>query len=90
MVIPSKTRSFGAVVYPLPTELIPMDLIDARFSIVIIWGNPTLGLNVGSDGKSNPISLIWTLLIFPIESLSTLIRAPFPVSDVIVAIPGTE
>ena len=89
MVIPSKTRSFGAVVYPLPTELIPMDLIDARFSIVIIWGNPTLGLNVESDGKSNPISLIWTLLILPMDSPSTLIRAPFPVSDVIVVIPGT-
>ena len=90
MVIPSKTSNLGAVVYPLPTELIPIDLIDARFSIVIICGNPTVGLNVGSDGKSNPISLIWTLLIWPIDSLSTLTRAPFPVSDKMVVIPGTE
>ena len=77
------------MVYPLPTELIPIDLIDAKFSIVIIWGNPTLGLKVVSDGKLYPISLRWTLLILPIESALTSIRAPFPVSETIVVIPGT-
>ena len=90
MVIPSKTSNLGEVAYPLPTEAIPIDLIDARFSIFIIWGNPTVGLKVVSDGKLYPTSLILVFLICPIVFALTLIRAPFPVSERIVVIPGTE
>ena len=53
-----------------------------------------LGFSVGSDGKSNPMLRILVVLIFPIDSLSTDMIAPDPVSVVptptIVEIPGTE
>ena len=35
--------------------MIPIDLIVEKSAISIIWGNPTLGCNVLSDGKLNPI-----------------------------------
>ena len=61
LVTPSNTSKSGATPYPLPTEDIPIDLITASLSIVTSWGNPTLGLNVLSDGKLYPISLIFVL-----------------------------
>ena len=57
LVFPSKTNNFGAIEYPLPTEDTPIDPKVAKDSICIIWGNPTLGLKVGSDGKLYPILL---------------------------------
>ena len=50
-VFPSNTSNFGAIEYPLPTEFTPIDSNVAKDSIWTIWGNPTLGLKVGSDGK---------------------------------------
>ena len=41
-----------------------------------------LGFSVGSDGKSNPMLRILVVLIFPIDSLSTDMIAPDPVSVV--------
>ena len=90
LVIPSNTLRVGAIAYPLPTEDIPIDSIRARLSIVIIWGNPTLGLNVLSEGKLYPISLISVLLIFPIVVLEASAIAFLPISEVIVEIPGKE
>ena len=55
-----------------------------------IWGKEELGLTVLSDGKSNPISLIFVFLIFPIELLETSRIAPDPESVKIFAIPGRE
>ena len=82
LVFPSKTISFGGVLYPLPNEDIPMDSKDRRASIFIICGIPTLGLNVKSEGKSNPISLIFTDLILPIEVPEDSNIAPVPTPDV--------
>ena len=69
LVTPSNTKSVGATAYPLPTEDIPIKSIFANLSIVTIWGNATLGLNVLSEGKLYPISLIFVFLIPPIVLL---------------------
>ena len=90
LVTPSKTLSVGATAYPLPTELIPIDLIFANLSIVTIWGNATLGLRVLSEGKLYPILLIFTFPIFPIVSLETSRTAFLPYPEVIVVTPGSE
>ena len=68
-VFPSKTRSFGAEVYPLPKEMISIDSNDDSGSIFTICGIDTLGLTVKSEGKLNPMSLILVVFIFPIELL---------------------
>jgi hypothetical protein len=81
-VFPSNTISLGAEVYPLPNEDIPIDSKDERGSTSITCGIAALGLIVKSDGKSNPISLIFTDLILPIEVLESFNIAPVPIPDV--------
>ena len=80
--------------YPLPADTIPTDAREFNDSILTTWGIFVLGFSVGSDGKSNPMLRILVVLIFPIDSLSTDMIAPDPVSVVptptIVEIPGTE
>ena len=68
--------------------MIPIDLMVEKSSISIIWGNPTLGCNVLSVGKLNPIFWIVPFLIWPIFLLSTLNIALEPNVDVIVEIVG--
>ena len=89
-VFPSKTSSLGAELYPLPKDETPTKSKDARESIFIICGNAALGLTVLSEGKSNPISLIWVFLILPIDLLEASIIAPFPIKELIVEIHGNE
>ena len=79
--------------YPRPADTIPTDSREFNDSIVTTCGILVLGLSVGSEGKSNPILSIFVVLIFPIDSLSTDMIAPDPVSVVptptIVEMPGT-
>ena len=89
-VTPSNTKSVGATAYPLPTEVIPIELILANLSIVTIWGNATLGLNGLSEGKLYPISVIFTFPIFPISLLEISRTAFLPYPEVIVVTPGRE
>ena len=89
-VFPSNTISFGAEVYPLPNEDIPIDSKDERGSTFTTCGIATLGLIVKSEGKSNPISLIFIDLILPIEVLEGSNIAPVPIPDVTLKICGRE
>ena len=89
-VFPSKTMSFGAEVYPLPNEDIPIDSKDERGSTFTTCGIDTLGLIVKSEGKSKPISLIFTDLILPIEVLEGSNISPVPIPDVTLKICGRE
>ena len=79
--------------YPRPADTIPTDSREFNDSIVTTCGMLVLGFNVGSEGKSNPMLSILVVLIFPIDSLSTDIIAPDPVSVVptptMVEMPGT-
>ena len=90
LVLPSKTSKVGALIYPRPAEEIPTDSSLARASKVNTWGKFVVGLNVGSEGKSNPISLILVFLIHPIEVLKGLIIAFVPVREATEVIPGNE
>ena len=94
LVTASITTGFGATVYPLPADTIPTESRELNDSITTIWGMLVLGFSVGSDGKSNPISIILVVLIFPIDWLSTDIIAPEPVlvvpTPTMVEIPGRE
>ena len=90
LVLPSKTSKVGALIYPRPAEEIPTVSNLARASKNNTWGKFVEGLNVGSDGKSNPISLTLLFLILPIEVLNGLIIAPVPVNEAIEVIPGKE
>ena len=87
-VFPSNTISFGAEVYPFPNEDIPIESKDERESTLITCGIATLGTIVKSDGKSNPISLIFIDLILPIEVLEGCSIASDPIPD--VKIPNVE
>ena len=83
LVFPSKTTNFGAELYPLPKEEIPIESNDAKGSTFAIWGRETLGLIVWSQGKSNPISLILVLFILPIDWLCTSNNAWDPSDELI-------
>ena len=63
-------------------------MIVEKSSISIIWGNPTLGCSVLSDGKLNPIFWIVPFLICPIFVLPILNIALEPKVDDIVEIVG--
>ena len=49
-VLLSITTRLGAVLYPLPKEVTPIDSNPDNASIFKIWGNATSGLNVLSVG----------------------------------------
>ena len=49
-VTPSKTTRLGFWIYPLPKEVIPIDLNPVRGVILNICGNITSGCKVTSDG----------------------------------------
>ncbi len=54
----------------------------------MIWGIAADGINVGSDGKSYPMSESVIVLILPIEVLTPEIIALVPKALLIVVIPG--
>ena len=89
-VLPSITINFGAELYPLPAEEIPIEANDAKGSTFIICGRYTVGLTVLSEEKSNPISDIFVLLILPILVLEGSKIAFDPETLTIVVIPGSE
>ena len=89
-VLPSITINFGAELYPLPAEEIPIEANDAKGSTFIICGRYTVGLTVLSEEKSNPISDIFVLLILPILVLEGSTIAFDPETLTIVVIPGSE
>ena len=49
LVFPSRTTKLGAVLYPLPKEVIPMDSNPVNGSILNVCGSLTVGLSVKSD-----------------------------------------
>ena len=90
LVDPSKTNKVGALIYPLPTEVIPTDsILESEFKNNV-WCNIVDGIKVLSDGKSNRIALTLVDLIWPIEVLIGLTIAPLPVIDATEVIPGNE
>ena len=89
-VLLSTTTRSGELIYPFPTEDIPIDSIEYNGSILTIWGIITDGLNVLSDGKLYPILSIDIFLILPIVWLEASTTALIPNDEVIVDIPGKE
>ena len=89
-VLLSTTTRSGELIYPFPTEDIPIDSIEYNGSILTIWGIITDGLNVLSDGKLYPILSIDIFLILPIVWLEASTTALIPNDEVIVDMPGKE
>ena len=50
LVTPSRTTKLGVWIYPLPKEVIPIDLNPVRGVILRTWGNISSGCKVESDG----------------------------------------
>ena len=67
-----------------------MNSNEDKGSTFAICGRETIGLIVKSDGKSNPISLIFVFLIFPIDVLDGSSKAPVPIPEFILVIDGNE
>ena len=64
--------------YPLPKDVIPIDLNVANGSIFTVCGKRTFGLKVVSLGKLNPIFSNLADFNFPIVELEASKIAPDP------------